>query len=143
MAKLKTKKILDLAAARQIIKRATTKAEELKVGGAVAVVDDGGHLITLDTLDGSMPAAAEIAIGKAATAAVFRRPTSKIEEVIQNSRLPMLTLGGVIQTPYAPLDGAYPIMLEGKCVGAVSVAGAASAENDELIAAHASEWKPD
>jgi len=136
---LLTKKTLSLKAAKLIIETAKAKAKELGVGGAIAVVDESGSLICLERLDGTMPAAAQIAIGKAATAAVFRRPTIKIENLIQEQRLSMITLGGVTDTKYVPLMGAYPIMIDGEVVGAVSVAGAQTGENDELIALAAAE----
>ena len=139
MDSLITKKTLSLKAAKLIIETAKAKAAELGVGGAIAVVDEAGSLICLEKLDGTMPAAAQIAIGKAATAAVFRRPTINIENLIQQQRLAMLTLGGITDTNYVPLMGAYPIEFDGEVVGAVSVAGAKTGENDEIIALAASQ----
>lgn len=136
---IKTKQVLTLQAAKKIAARAAEKAAELKVGGAIAVVDDGGNLIYLEKLEGTMPAAANIAIGKAATAAVFKRPTIKLENLIQDQRLAMLSLSEITNTPYVPLMGAYPIEVEGKIVGAVSMAGAETGENDEIIAKYAIE----
>jgi glc operon protein GlcG len=104
-----SKKVLGLVHAKAIAERAREKAFELEVGGVIAVVDDSGNLIYLEKLDGTMPAAANIAIGKAATCAAFRRPTRKLEELIQNKRIAMLDLSGITNTPYVPLMGAYPI----------------------------------
>lgn len=141
MSSLISKKTLSLEAALKIVETAKAKAAEFKVGGAIAVVDESGGLICLERLDGTMPAAAQIAIGKAATSAAFKRPTIKIEELIQQQRLAMLTLGGITDTLYVPLMGAYPIVVDGEIVGAVSVAGAQTGENDEIIALAASATK--
>ncbi len=134
----RTKKGLTLTAAKKIAATAASKAAELNVGGAIAVVDDSGSLIYLERLENTMPAAAQIAIGKASTAAAFQRPTIKIENLIQEQRLSMLVLGGITHTPYVPLMGAYPIVIGNEIVGAVAVAGAKTGENDEIIALAAS-----
>lgn len=137
----RVKKVLTLGAAKKIAATAALKASELKVGAAIAVVDDSGSLIYFERLENTMPAAAQIAIGKAATAAAFRRPTISIENLIQELRIPMLVLGGITNTPYVPLMGAYPIMVDGEVAGAVSVAGAKTGENDDIIAKVAAETK--
>ena len=137
MTDIQSKQVLTLEGAKRLAAKAVEKAGELKVGGAIAVVDDGGSLIYLERLDGTMPAAANIAIGKAATAAVFKRPTKKLEHLIQRERLAMLDLSGITSTPYVPLMGAYPLIYNGEVVGAVSVAGAETGENDEIIALYA------
>ena len=134
----RNKKVLTLTAAKKIAATAALKAAELNVGGAIAVVDDSGSLIYLERLENTMPAAAQIAIGKASTAAAFQRPTFKIENLIQEQRLSMLVLGGITHTPYVPLMGAYPIVVDNEIVGAVAVAGAKTGENDEIIALAAS-----
>lgn len=135
---VKTTKSITLAGAKKIAEVAVKKANELGVPGAIAVVDESGSLIYLERLEGTMPAAAQIAIGKAATAAAFRRPTVKIENLIQEQRQSMLVLGGITHTPYVPLMGAYPITFGGEIIGAVAVAGAVTGENDEIIAMEAS-----
>ena len=139
MADFTTKIVLGLDLAKAIAKRASEKASELNVGGAIAVVDDSGNLIYLEKIDGTMPAASNIAIGKAATCAAFKRPTRILEELIQNKRIAMLDLSGITNTPYVPLMGAYPIYINDEIVGAVSVAGAETGENDEIIALYACE----
>ncbi|NJK84710.1 MAG: heme-binding protein [Bacteroidales bacterium] len=85
-----------------------------------------------------MPAASKIAIGKAATSAVFRRPTIKLEELVQNERLTMLALNNIVDQDYVPLKGAYPILIHDEVIGAVSAAGAITGDNDEIIAQFAS-----
>ena len=139
MKDLKSKKTLTLSAAKKIAARASEKAQELGVGGAVAIVDDGGNLIYCERWEDTMPAAANITIGKAATAAAFCRPTKNLESLIQDQRLSMLDLSGITNTPYVPLMGGYPIMVDGEIVGAVAVGGAQTGENDEIISKFAAE----
>jgi glc operon protein GlcG len=131
---IRTKKVLTLKAAKMIAAIAAEKAFELKVGGAIAVVDDSGYLIYLERLEGTMSAAANIAIGKAATAAAFKRPTRLLEELIHTKRFAMLSLNDIPNTPYVPLMGGYPIVVDGEIVGAIAIAGAETGENDEAIA---------
>jgi glc operon protein GlcG len=134
-------KVLTLAAAKKIAATAAAKAAELNVGGTIAVVDNSGNLIYLERLENTMPAAAQIAIGKAATAAAFKRPTRLLEDLIQTQRISMLSLNKIPHTPYVPLMGAYPVMVDGEIAGAVSVAGAETGENDDIIAKTAAETK--
>lgn len=139
MRKLIPKHSLSHEAAKTLIGFAILKAKELGVGGAIAVVDDGGHLICLERIDGTMAAAANIAIGKAATALVFKRPGIVLEQTVTIDRPAMLSLTSVSPFPYVPLKGSYPIEVEGCIVGAIAVAGASNAENDETIALFALE----
>ncbi len=129
-----TLKSLTLNAAKSIASRAVIKAQELGVPAAIAVVDVTGSLIYLEKLDGTMPGASNLAIGKANTAIAFQRETIKLEDLIQQKRIVMLGLNSVIDGPYVPLMGAYPIVFEGQIIGAVAVAGALNGENDEIIA---------
>ncbi len=96
-------------------------------------------MIYLEKLDGTIPAASNLAIGKAQTAIAFQRETIKLENLIQQQRLVMLGLQSAIDSMYIPLMGAYPIVYERQIVGAVAVAGALNGENDELIARFASQ----
>jgi glc operon protein GlcG len=98
-------------------------------GGAIAVVDDGGNLIALERLDNTFAAGANISIGKARTAALFKRPTKAFEDIINKGRTAMTTL-----PDFTPLQGGVPILIDGQIVGAVGVSGAASAQQDEDLA---------
>ena len=139
MQKLIQKHTLTLEAAKSLIGFAILKARELGVGGAIAVVDDGGHLICLERIDGTMAAAANIAIGKAATAVGFKRPGAVLEETITSQRPAMQTLNSATPAPFVPLKGAYPIEIDEEIVGAIAVAGAVNGQNDEAIALFAIE----
>jgi glc operon protein GlcG len=123
---------LTLEGARRLIAAAEAKAKADGASGAIAVVDAGGNVIELARLDGTFPAATEVATGKARTAALFRRPTKGLEEVVNQGRTAMATLPGV--TTFTPLQGGIPVVAGGEVVGAVGVSGAKSAVNDEEIA---------
>lgn len=124
------KKSITLDGARAVIAGAKTFARANNApGGVIAVVDDGGNLVALERLDGTFAAGANISIGKAKTAVMFKRPTKFFEEVIKNGRTAMVAL-----PDFTPLQGGVPIMVDGQIVGGVGVSGAASAAQDEELA---------
>lgn len=124
---------LTLDGARRVIDHATAYARTHQApGGAIAVVDAAGVLVALERLDGTFPAAPGISIGKARTAALFRKPTRDFENIVNKGRYTMTTLPDV--TPFTPLQGGVPILVEGAVLGAVGVSGAASAQQDDEIA---------
>ena len=87
------KKSIDLEGARIVIAAAKTYAAANKApGGVIAVVDDGGNLVALERLGGTFTAGANISIGKARTAAMFKKPTKFFEDVIKNGRTAMVAL---------------------------------------------------
>ena len=131
-AQVVDQKGLTLEAAKRVIATAVAEARRNQVGGAIAVVDAGGHVVALERLDGTFAAGAEISIGKARTAALFRRPTSFFESVINQGRTAMAALPSL--PDFTPLQGGVPIMAEGQVIGAVGISGAASAKQDEEIA---------
>jgi glc operon protein GlcG len=120
---------LTIDGARAVVRAAVMEARAKNAPGAVAVVDDGGNLMALERLDGTFAAGASISIGKARTAALFKRPTAFFEDVIRKGRTPMVALDD-----FTPLQGGVPIMVNGQIVGAVGVSGAASAQQDEDLA---------
>jgi len=132
-----SRKALTLDGARALIVAAEKVAEARHTTGAVAVVDDGGNLMALARLDGTFAAGASIAIGKARTAALFKKPTRFFEDVIAKGRTAMTAL-----PDFTPLGGGLPLIVDGQVVGAVGVSGAASAKEDEELAAAAATALP-
>ena len=129
-AQVADKKSLTLDGARQVIAAAQAYAKQNNApGGVVAVVDEGGNLMALERLDGTFAAGANISIGKARTAVLFKRPTKFFEDIIRNGRTPMIALND-----FTPLQGGVPIIVDGQVVGGVGVSGAASAQQDEELA---------
>ncbi len=119
---------LTLARAKQIAATAAADAKRLAAPGG-AIADAGGHLLYLERLDGTFPAAAAVSTEKARTAAIFQKPTSDFEDAIKAGRTALL--GVSVMTP---LQGGVPIRIGGTVVGAIGVSGAASAQQDNEIA---------
>jgi uncharacterized protein GlcG (DUF336 family)/mannose-6-phosphate isomerase-like protein (cupin superfamily) len=128
------KRGLTLEGAKNVIAAAVAEAKRVNApGGSIAVVDEGGNLLALERLDQTFAASANIAIGKARTSALFKKPTKVFEDVIKGGRTSMITLSGDLQS-FTPLQGGIPLEWEGKVVGAIGVSGAASAQQDEDLA---------
>jgi glc operon protein GlcG len=131
-AQITEKKSLTIDGAKRVIAAAVTEANRLKAPGAViAVVDEGGNLMALERLDNTFAAGANISIGKARTAVLFKRPTKAFEDIIKNGRTAMVALPDAF---FTPLQGGIPIMVDGQIVGGVGVSGASSAQQDEELA---------
>ena len=111
----------------------SAEAEALRNAWAVtiAIVDDGGHLLWLQRLDGAAPVSAHIAPGKARTAAMGRRESRIYEEMINQGRVSFLSAPGLESL----LEGGVPIMVQGQCVGAVGVSGVKSTEDVQVAKA--------
>lgn len=126
------RKTLTLEGAKKVIAGAVAYAKKNNApGGVIAVVDEGGNLMALERLDGTFAAGANISIGKARTAVLFKRPTKVFEDIIKNGRTAMVALPDAF---FTPLQGGNPIMVDGQIVGGVGVSGAASAQQDEELA---------
>jgi uncharacterized protein GlcG (DUF336 family) len=124
---MKTKSVLTLEDARRMA--AAAEAEALKNHWAVsiAIVDDGGHLLWLQRLDGAPPISAQIAPGKAQTAALGRRETKSYEDMINQGRYSFLSA-----PLHAMLEGGLPITAQGEVVGAIGVSGVKSSEDAQI-----------
>jgi|SRR4051794_11944282 glc operon protein GlcG len=132
-AQIAEKKTLTLQGAERVIEAAKAEAQKLKApGGVIAVVDDGGNLMALERLDGTFSAGANISIGKAKTAVMFKKPTRFFEELI-NSNGKGRTVMTALEN-FTPLIGGIPIVIDGQIVGGVGVSGAATADQDEQLA---------
>ncbi len=120
---------LTLEGANRVLAAAIAKAHERHAGGAIAVVGEGGHLIAFQRLDGTFAAGAPVSIGKARTAAIFKKPTGAFEDAIKGGRTALV---GVDEM--TPLQGGVPIEHQGHVIGAIGVSGAHSQVEDEEIA---------
>ena len=128
---MKSKHALELADVQAVANAA--QAEAIKNGWPVtiAIVDDGGHLLWLQRLDGAAPISAHIAPAKAQTAALGRRETKIYEDIINNGRVSFLS-APVIQ---GMLEGGVPIVKDGMVIGAVGVSGVKSSEDAQIAKA--------
>src|ERR1051325_1357846 len=120
---------LTLEGAKQVGEAAARYAKENGAGPSIAVVDEGGHLLYFTRPETSFAAGANVSIGKARTAAIFKKPTSFFEDTINKGRFSMTAL-----PDFTPLQGGVPIVHEGQVIGAVGVSGAKSAAQDEEVA---------
>jgi uncharacterized protein GlcG (DUF336 family)/mannose-6-phosphate isomerase-like protein (cupin superfamily) len=129
-AQIVEKKSLNLDGAKKAIAAAVDYAKKNNApGGVIAIVDEGGHLMALERLDGTFAMGATISIGKARTAVLFKKPTRFFEELINKGRTAMTAVDG-----FTPLIGGIPIIIGGEVVGGIGVSGAASANQDEELA---------
>ncbi|MEY2654001.1 MAG: hypothetical protein RLZZ524_1029 [Pseudomonadota bacterium] len=112
---------------------AAAEAEAVKNNWAVtfAIVDDGGHLLWLQRLDGAAPLSSHIAPAKARTAALGRRESRIYEEMINQGRVSFVTAPEVDGL----LEGGVPIMIDGDCIGAIGVSGVKSSEDAQIAKA--------
>jgi glc operon protein GlcG len=129
---------LNLAGAETIVRAARQKAEAMKLKVNVAVVDDGGHLLSFARMDGARPASGYTALTKAVTAATFRQETGPLPPAGEPDVLLNLSLqnaagasGGKLTT----LKGGVPIMFKGQVIGAVGVGGASGEQDAEVAKA--------
>jgi glc operon protein GlcG len=123
------KHTLTLEGAKKVGEAAAAFAKANGASPSIAIVDEGGHLVYFTRFEGSFAAAANVSIGKAHTAAVFKKPTKDFEETINKGRFSMAAL-----PDFTPLQGGVPIIHEGQVVGAIGVSGAKSAQQDEEVA---------
>ena len=123
---MRNRPMLTLEDCRRIAGAAEAEARRNGWNVAIAILDDGGHLLHFHRMDGATPANAEIAIEKARTAAVSRRSTKVWEERVAGGRLSMLAM------PVLPVQGGLPIKVGDDCVGAVGVSGVASHEDEQI-----------
>jgi uncharacterized protein GlcG (DUF336 family) len=128
---MKTKPALTLADARAVAAAAEAEATQNGWAVTIAIVDDGGHLLWLQRLDGAPPISAQIGAAKARTAALGRRESKAYEDVINQGRTSFLSAPGL----EGMLEGGVPIVVEGQVVGAVGVSGVKSHEDAQIARA--------
>ena len=126
------KKVLSLAAARKVAEAAEQAARALGKEVVIVVVDDAGIVLLLERMDGAQVASVNVGIGKARTAAIYRRPSRVFEEQIREGRVAALALADA-----TPLQGGVPVVVDGKVVGAVGVSGDSPQVDEEIAMAGA------
>jgi len=128
---MKTKPFLELADVKAMLAAAEAEALANKWAVSIAIVDDGGHLLALQRLDGAAAISAQIAPAKAQTAALGRRESRLYEEMINGGRVSFLSAPGL----QGLLEGGVPILKDGQCLGAVGVSGVKSTEDAQIARA--------
>jgi len=127
-----SKRVISLAAADKIAAAAEAEARKRGSTVVIVVVDDGGYPILLRRLDDTQVASVDVGIGKARTAAIFRRPSKVFEDQVRNGRLAALALPGA-----TPLQGGVPLTFDGKVIGAIGVSGNTPQEDEDIAMAGA------
>lgn len=128
---MKTKPMLEMADVKAIAQAAEAQAVKNNWAVTIAVVDDGGHLLWLQRLDGAPAVSAQIAPAKAHTAALGRRESKSYEDVINGGRYSFLSAPGIA----GMLEGGVPIVKDGQVLGAVGVSGVKSSEDAQIARA--------
>jgi glc operon protein GlcG len=128
---MKQKFTLELADIKSIAAAAEAEALNNNWAVTIAIVDDGGHLVWLQRLDGAAAISAHIAPAKAHTAALGRRESKVYEDVINGGRTSFLSAPDL----KGMLEGGVPIMKDGQCLGAVGVSGVKSTEDAQVAKA--------
>jgi glc operon protein GlcG len=126
---LPTKRTLTLEAARLAITACEAHAREHGWNVVIAVVDDGGHAVMMQRLDGAQWSSIDTAMQKARAAVAWKRPTRLLEEAVNNGRFAFLS----IHQGMALLQGGVPVEIDGQVIGAIGVSGV-KAPDDEAIA---------
>lgn len=128
---MRNKPVLELVDIKKLAAAAEAEALRNHWAVSIAIVDDGGHLLYLQRLDGVAAISAHIAPAKARTAALGRRASKLYEDMINGGRQSFLSapvLDGM-------LEGGVPIMKDGECLGAVGVSGVQSQEDVQIAVA--------
>jgi uncharacterized protein GlcG (DUF336 family) len=128
---MKQKPYLTLDDVKRIAAAAEAEARNNSWAVSIAIVDDGGHLLWLQRLDGAAPVSAQIAPAKAHTAALGRRESKIYEDMINQGRVSFLSAPGL----QGLLEGGVPILVDGACLGAVGVSGVKSSEDAQIARA--------
>jgi glc operon protein GlcG len=123
---------ISLENARKASTAALGEASKNNWSMAVAVVDPSGNLVYYEKMDNTQLGSATVAIDKARTAALFKRPTKAFQDTLAagGDGLRILKLSGA-----TPIEGGIPIVIEGKIVGAIGVSGATSAQDGQCAKA--------
>jgi uncharacterized protein GlcG (DUF336 family) len=129
-AQLATKRALTLEAAKQIAAAAQAEARKNNWTMVICIVDDGGHVMYLEKMDGTQLGSVQVAQDKATTAVLFKRPTKALEDAVAGGRNVVLKLTGA-----TPIEGGIPIMIGGELVGAIGVSGGTSPQDAQVAEA--------
>jgi uncharacterized protein GlcG (DUF336 family) len=126
---MRNKPCLTLADVKKMLEACEAEAIKNRWNVAIAIVDDGAHLLGFQRMDGVGPISAEVAIGKANTSALARRPSKFFEDRVKDRPSFVTFPAGVL------IQGALPIMHQNECVGAIGVSGVQSHEDEQIALA--------
>jgi glc operon protein GlcG len=123
---------IDLATAKKVAAAAVAKAQKINMPEIVAITDPGGALVYLERMDNTQTSSVAVAIGKARSAALFRRPTKVWEDIVAGGGggLRILGLEGAV-----PVEGGLPLVIGGKVVGAIGVSNGTTQQDGQVAKA--------
>jgi glc operon protein GlcG len=127
---MKTRPALTLEDCVKLSAAAQQEAQRNQWSVAIAILDDGGHLLHFARMDGATPANAAIALEKGRTAAMSRRSSGKWEEMVAGGRPAMVKMPGIL-----PVQGGLPIVVDRTCVGGVGISGVQSQQDEQIAQA--------
>ncbi len=130
-AQLADKKVLTLEAAKKLAAAAEAEATKNKWTVVITIVDEGGHPIYLQRIDGTQTGSIDVALRKAKTAVGFKRSTKVFEDAIAGGRNAIIALGAL------PLEGGLPLIVGGQVIGAIGVSGVTSQQDGQVAKAGA------
>jgi uncharacterized protein GlcG (DUF336 family) len=130
MESLGTMRFITIEGAKKMMIAAEAEARKNRWPVAIAIVDAAANLIMFQKLDDTQPGSVEVAIGKARTAANFKRPTKALEEIVAGGRSVFLAVDGIL-----PLQGGLPVTVDGQVIGAVGVSGVLSSQDEQVAGA--------
>ena len=131
-AQLADKKALTLAEAKKVAEAAAAEAKKNNFTMCIAIVDDGAHLVYFERIDETQIGSIDVALDKAKSAVLFKRPTKVFEDAVANGRNALLRLSGS-----SPIEGGVPIMAGGKVIGAIGVSGGTAPQDGQVAMAGA------
>ncbi len=127
---LGTSKYITLNGAKKMMAAAEAEARKNNWNVAIAIVDASANLIMFQKIDETQPGSVAVSIGKAKTAANFKRPTRALDEMITSGRTVFLAVEGAV-----PMQGGLPVTVDGKVIGAVGVSGVQSSQDEQVAQA--------
>src|SRR5438045_3402687 len=129
---LGTTKFITLEAAKKMMAAGESEARKNGWNVAITMVDAHGGLIMFQKLDETQPGSIVVSQGKARAAALFKRPSKALEDLIAGGKTAFVTVEGII-----PMQGGVPVVADGKVIGAVGVSGVTSAQDEQVAMAAA------
>ena len=127
---LTDKKVLTLGAAKHIVSAAEATARQREWNVVIAIVDEGGHLLYLQRMDGAQRASVDVAVQKARSAALFRRPTKVFADLLSEGNQAMLVLPKAL-----PIEGGLPLMVDDQVLGSIGVSGVRPEQDGQIAQA--------
>jgi len=127
---LGTAKVITLEAAKKMVAAGEAEARKNGWNVAITIVDANGDLIMFQKLDETQPGSINVSQGKARAAALFKRPSKVLEDMILGGKTTFLAVEGIV-----PIQGGLPVVVDGKVIGAVGVSGVTSAQDEQIATA--------